>query len=490
MRRNSLGLLSILLVACGGGIAPEQTPQPAGGDGGVDAAPTVAQTAALTSVDIYQVVQIPLMKDGARVENRNAPLIADRAALLRVAIKPNAGWKRKKLDAILTVKNAAGSVDKKTTREIGPSGSTTGALDTTFNFDLEKEQITKDATWSVVVKNGDEVLARFPEEGDDVLGAVASAKLKVKLVPVKWGADGSGRVPDVGTEMVEVYRQTLTAMYPVLDTEISVREPYEWKESVTAEGDGWDTLLNAIVDLRNTEAPAADVYYYGVFNPNDSFWKYCEKGCVAGLSGLLRDPTDAFGRGSIGLGFSSEESAATMAHEIGHAHGRPHAPCGGAAGVDRKYPYSEGEIGVYGYSQADKKLIDPTFSDIMGYCYPKWISDYTYNALFTRISYVSKPKQMVQLSDAPIRYRFINIDRAGKLRWGRTTITRSAPTSDPTTVTYEAADGTRQSVTGHYYPYGEGSGGYLVVPEPTLPAVTVAITPLPGAVETKLTIPR
>ena len=38
----------------------------------------------------------------------------------------------------------------------------------------------------------------------------------------------------------------------------------------------------------------------------------------------------------------------------------------------------------------------------MGYCYPVWVSDYTYKALFDRVSFVSKPKQIVTTTDTPI----------------------------------------------------------------------------------------
>jgi hypothetical protein len=485
MRRISLGFFCVLM-ACGGGVAPEPTQAATETDAGIDAPPATPQTASITQVDVMQVTQVTVMKDGVRVDVRNAPIIANRSAVVRVAVKPDVGWKRKKIDAVLTVTNAAGSIDRKKTIEIGPNGSIIGALDTTFNFELEKELVTKDLTWSVVVKNGEEELGRFPQEGADALEAAPSAALKVKLVPVKWTADGSGRIPDVGPDMLDVYKRTMLSMYPVTDIDITVHEPYEWKEAVTPDGDGWDTLLDAIVDLRNAESAASDVYYYAVFNPNDSFWKYCREGCVAGLSHLVGNPTDAFMRGSIGLGYSGDESAGTMAHEIGHAHGRPHAPCGGAAGIDRKFPYTDGSIGVYGWDDVEKSLIDPTFSDIMGYCHPKFISDYTYKALYTRIAYVSKPKSIVTLSDAPIRYRFINVDRAGHLKWGRTTITRNTPFSDPTTITFEAADGSKQSITGFYYPHD--LGGTIVVPEPTIPAVKLTADKLPAGIDKVLTI--
>ncbi len=471
-----------MALGCGGGVEPE--PAAPAGDSGVDAPPVAPQTLAIRGVDVYQSVQVSLFKNGEPVA-RNAPIVAGRSAVIRVSVKPGVGWKRKKVNATLTIATAAGTVERKWSREIGPSGSFDDAYDTTINFELEKELVTPEAAFAVAIDNAGEDLARFPaEESGQALGAVKSGILKVEIVPVKWEADGSGRVPDTSESSLAMYRSALFGMYPVTDVQLTVREPFDWNETVTADGTGWDTLLSAIVDLRNTDKAASDVYYYGLFRPNDSFWKYCERGCVAGLSGLLRDPADAFGRGSIGLGYG-EDSSRTMAHEIGHAHGRAHAPCGDAKGIDKTFPYPGGEIGVYGWDPTESKLIDTSYSDVMGYCNPVWVSDYTYRALYDRVAYVnSKAAKIITSSDAPIRWRFVQVGRDGKLTWGRTTISREVPlaekhTISPDALTYtitvEAADGTTQSVTGHYYPYADMPGGYLMVPDPLTPPSRLTI---------------
>lgn len=492
MRSGSL-LISCVLVAlgCGGG-GEVQPPATTPADGGVDAPPAAPQTLAIRGVDVYQAVQIPILKNGERVAERNAPLVADRAAIVRVAVKPDVGWKRKRISATFAVATTAGVVEKKVSREIGPSGSLDGSYDTTLNFELEKELITPEATFVLTIDNPEkpgELLARFPleEEPSEPLRAVKSGPLKVQIVPVKWDADGSGRVPDTSPDSLEIYRAALFGMYPVTEVQITVREAWSWTAPVTADGTGWEELLTAVVDLRNTDKAPNDVYYYGLFKPNETFWKYCQKGCVAGLSGLLRDPSDAFSRGSIGLGYG-EDSSKTMAHEIGHAHGRAHAPCGDAAGIDRKFPYPGGEIGVYGFDQVESKLIDLTYSDVMGYCYPVWVSDYTYKALYDRVSYVTKVgANIITTADAPTRWRFVHIGRDGKLSWGRTTFTRNVPLAETHTVTFENTDGTTQSVTGHYYPYADMAGGYLVVPDPVVPPSRLTVSGFPSTVERVLT---
>ena len=96
-------------------------------------------------------------------------------------------------------------------------------------------------TIRTLVANGDktEVLASYPEAGEEPLRAKASGPLKVKLVPVKWDTDGSGRLPSTDAGTLAYYRDYLYAMYPVTDVQISVRDPFPWAAPVVADGDGW-----------------------------------------------------------------------------------------------------------------------------------------------------------------------------------------------------------------------------------------------------------
>jgi hypothetical protein len=78
-----------------------------------------------------------------------------------------------------------------------------------------------------------------------------------------------------------------------------------------------------------------------------------------------------------------------MAHEVGHNHGRPHAPCGGVSGAEQ-WPYqgtgqNGAPIGWWGFRFPDELLSSEEASDIMGYCPEKWVSDYNYNNFMERI---------------------------------------------------------------------------------------------------------
>ena len=80
--------------------------------------------------------------------------------------------------------------------------------------------------------------------------------------------------------------------------------------------------------------------------------------------------------------------ARIMIHELGHVHGRHHAPCGGAGGADPAFPYSNGALGSQGiyasfYNDATFGSVAPpaTMTDVMGYCEGVWFSDYNYYAI-------------------------------------------------------------------------------------------------------------
>jgi hypothetical protein len=81
----------------------------------------------------------------------------------------------------------------------------------------------------------------------------------------------------------------------------------------------------------------------------------------------------------------------TMAHEIGHHCGLPHAPCGFAVNPDLSYPAYEpydppgvptASIGEYGLDISNGNVLSPTtFKDMMSYCAPRWISLRNYGRL-------------------------------------------------------------------------------------------------------------
>jgi hypothetical protein len=90
----------------------------------------------------------------------------------------------------------------------------------------------------------------------------------------------------------------------------------------------------------------------------------------------------------------------TVAHELGHNHGSRHVDACGAAGPDPAFPYMDGFLGVQGYSIVENTL-KPTsmYKELMGYCRPRWISDWMWNKFEAKVrTFSSWP---VTLESAP-----------------------------------------------------------------------------------------
>ena len=186
----------------------------------------------------------------------------------------------------------------------------------------------------------------------------------VRFVPIKQSNDLTGNVSLSNTA---AFLNDMRRMYPLAAIDADVRAVYTTNAAVVEANDhngAWNVVLSEINALRMIDASAR--YYYGVLKTSYSSG-------VAGL-GYLGSPT--------AIGWDHLPSGAdVMAHELGHNWGRYHAPCGGAGFTDTSYPYSGGRIGVSGYDLTTGTFKLPTLPDLMGYCVPNWVSDYTYKGI-------------------------------------------------------------------------------------------------------------
>ncbi len=436
------------------------------GGGGTTASMEAVDGATVTRVVLYQGVSRPIMQDGQDV-NSDTPIIEGREALLRVFYQSDAAYNGRAVTARLTI-DGRDPVDIQTTLS---SASSEGALSSTINFDVPGEAITVGMGYRVellqdeALATGVNTAALYPDSGSFAKLAVETVgKLVITLVPVKYAADGSDRLPDTSAAQLQRYEDLFYAMYPVPEVQISVRaQPLSWNSPVEAGGNGWDLLLNAIADLRNQDGVANNEYYYGIFAPASSHGAYCSGGCVAGL-GFIGNPNNSGTRAAIGLGYSGDSSAETAVHELGHNHGRPHAPCGAVANADPSYPYNGASIGVYGYNLISKTLYAPeTFVDMMSYCNPAWISDYNYKKLYEQAKFVNHasyyvPPQMMNLS-----WERVSVRPDGRLEYLDDVIMVEPPLGNETTVAVQTMNGT-EYLTGQFFEYDHLPGGVLYVP--------------------------
>jgi hypothetical protein len=144
----------------------------------------------------------------------------------------------------------------------------------------------------------------------------------------------------------------------------------------------WDALLTAVQEQRTNDGNRQDWLYYGLLPAGTPV------GTMTGTNAGCGD--DGIGVGPDGVAFGP-----AMAHELGHACGVQHAPCGNVGTgnrVEAFYPAyepydAEGAkqafIGEYGLDMSRGLVLQPnTVRDFMSYCGPPWISLYTFYRLY------------------------------------------------------------------------------------------------------------
>ncbi len=198
-----------------------------------------------------------------------------------------------------------------------------------------------------------------PAEGTLALNVVELPVHFQTLVPVIAATDPR--------EQIRIWAQDMTAesewlqfarsVLPIGEMHLTMHEPFYTSVDLGT-FDGWLQLISDIRALRTMENGRG--YYYGAFH----------RANLTGIVGL------GFIGGPVSIGLSQDE---TFAHEVGHNMSLRHAPCGGAGGPDPRFPYRDGSTGVWGYNPAGGGIVDPDqFKDLMGYCDPSWVSDYSF----------------------------------------------------------------------------------------------------------------
>ena len=137
----------------------------------------------------------------------------------------------------------------------------------------------------------------------------------------------------------------------------------------------WVALNTAVDAQRTADGNRTDVLYYGLM-----------------AAGIPMGPIIGCNTGGVSTG--SVNDGMTMAHELGHACGFAHAPCGTPG--DPNYPAYEpydpaatpqASIGEYGLNISNGSIPSPSsFKDMMAYCGPRWISLYNYGRLIDHAS--------------------------------------------------------------------------------------------------------
>lgn len=307
------------------------------------------------------------LTQGVQNESGTIPLIAGRAAFLRVFVTGDlpSFYRPRVRASFFHDARLAHRVDMSLDWDRLPTEVEEGRLDRSFNARIPAGTVKPGTTMMIevdperVIPHSPESQLRIPAEGRLALDVRRLPRLDLTVVPVVVASDTVSDQPAFDwTEGLTANSDELRlarSVLPIGGMAVRVHEGVVTNADLTT-GNGWGDLLGEITLLRVSEGSSG--YYYGAVAPiPGSRW-----------SGLA---VVAF---PVAIGVADGE---TLAHELGHNQGLQHAPCGGTGGADQDYPYEGGVAGVWGYDMHAGRLVNPfLYKDVMGYCSPNWVSDY------------------------------------------------------------------------------------------------------------------
>ncbi len=208
---------------------------------------------------------------------------------------------------------------------------------------------------------------RFPAEGRMSFNVVEMPLYHQTIVPIiqTLYASSQGVVEwaDGMTEDHPFFRFAKKVM-PIGEMKVTVHEPVYTSVNLREESGWtlWHREVTAIWELEGRQG-----YYYGA-----TILPY--RGWIRGL-GNFTIPV------SVGT-----NSTGTYTHEIGHNMSLRHINCpfGQPGGPDLNYPHDPNSIGIHGFDVEAGSIVHPGYHDVMTYCDPQWISDYSFRIALNR----------------------------------------------------------------------------------------------------------
>lgn len=359
---------------------PDRRDAEGAGDGAMRDAmatsPPIVERVRIDEVSITQGVEIALERAGVPVTTPNAPIVTERRGLVRLLLTPLEGAIA--LHGTMTVTH--GGMDDVVEVDLDLSRpSDRGELGTSLDLPLAPELVTEDATVAIAIRSdvaSGELL--WPAEGEThALRAESVLRpVRVAIVPILNPAG----TPTFSAEDLARLHDRVLEMFPISEIVIDVLETPLTFDGDLCGFDAWGLLLDAVIARRRADAPADGVYYAGMVAIDD--FRCAEVGGIGGRDLVAVEDIDRRAFVATARNPASMRPAETIfAHELGHALGLLHAPCGTAG--DPAYPYPGALVGVWGWSALRERLFDPAlYTDFMSYCAPTWISDFHYARLF------------------------------------------------------------------------------------------------------------
>ncbi|MGH7789325.1 MAG: hypothetical protein ACRERC_20815, partial [Candidatus Binatia bacterium] len=215
----------------------------------------------------------------------------------------------------------------------------------------------------------------------------ASAPIHVVLYRVGYSSGGVlYRAPEAHTDALLDW---LERVYPVPEVSADLRT----YDHAGIDGVPWCFGVNGVLEIKSiwddlTGIVPPRTRYYGMVDDGGGYMRGCSTGIPA------RTASGATGTHSWGWDTDGTYGDWLGGHEIGHAWGQGHTGWCDDFNPFSHYPHPDARISpvldgvnaVYGFDAGTRAVYDPTWTDLMSYCTPIWISDYNYRNLLDAIA--------------------------------------------------------------------------------------------------------
>lgn len=375
--------------------------------------PTVPATGIrLVELEANQAIGVALAEDGEWIDpgDRRAPIIAGRPLLFRAFWELDGDFDPRRIEAQLTLSYADGSEVIRREVKLLSEEPDRNRLDGTFSWLLEPDEVQAEMQVAVGLyeepalgtppeveaePSPEPVDPELPEPVEPNPAGQPTVEPSVEGVRIPTAGtvplevDGTPRVmtivtipllsesgaPIVSPARIDRLRESVFDHYPVQDVIVELRDPVEVDNSGSE-----NQLFGALREACEEDNAPSHHFYHMIVNREDGGFSYAgvasgrvqENRTCRGLSLTFVRPDDdiAVVNGNL----------STYVHELGHNVGRSHIPCGTSG--DDSFPYEDGDIGAQGFSLSERTFRNrEDYHEMMGYCRPRWISDWQFSQL-------------------------------------------------------------------------------------------------------------
>jgi hypothetical protein len=369
-------------------------------------------------------IQAAYVTQGTQSRDGTVPLVEGRDGWVRVLVtadQPSNAWP----DVRVTLFEGLTPVTTLVlpAAELVPFETSEGSMTRTWNVRLPGTEIVPGRSLLVELDPTQEYADRdrsnnaWPAPGAPrALDVRTPPPLEVLFVPlVVRGGSGRRVAADITDAKLRTVEATLRSLLPISTVVTSVHVPVETSIDFWSEFAPVLTAYEVVRALRTAEQPPGSTLHYVAILP----WEeavYADAGglgAVAGYQAALWD-----------YGFEPEEPL--VPHELGHNFGLFHTPCTPPG-------YASAHLGVWGMDVAGGAPKDPgVYYDLMSYCTPVWISDYSYALALELRDAAASPLPSPAASAGPVPSLLLSgrLDAAGTARLSPPTLV-SAPATEP-----------------------------------------------------------